>query len=166
MSRPDEPTRGGNVLGLAVVAGLFAFFVADTLRPAGNAAVAFLAAVGTVLVLFLVVATVLLTLARRRAKNRPPAGELARKSLETVFDDLLSAMAEPSGAADDRLPVDLALFLSAPPAEGQAALDALLRPERRRLHGHLVLFARLLADAPQGEREKLLEELLGWMESQ
>lgn len=90
----------------------------------------------------------------------PPSGPV-----ETVFADLLAIMGEAPGE-DVRLSIDLMRYMSAPLSERPDALHALDRHNGgRQLREHLHYFARLFGSAPQAVREKLLNDLLRWMES-
>lgn len=75
-----EESRRGNLLGLAIVAGLLGFFVADAVTggpasvPGGNAVAAFFIAAGVVLVLFLVAVAVAALIRRVRPPASSPTG--------------------------------------------------------------------------------------------
>lgn len=249
MSRTDEPAHKGSLLGLAVVVGLFAFFLADAIRFGLGAVAAFFVAAGGLVVLLLVLAAV--SSARRRrhdslaapsprrasaarplepdppeapkpsppryrssggpsgvlarpapsprrrtgrwpltelqshasllppdaelGSDRPPEVDLSsdlppmqRTDVEIAFSELLMVLGwVVQHGADDTVLADLRRYMGAPESERQAALDVLLRPERRpRLREHLRGFAELFAEAPQMSRVRLLDKLVRWMGDQ
>jgi hypothetical protein len=78
VSTPDEPAHKGSLLGLAVVVGLFAFFLADATPFGLDAVAAFFVAAAGLVVLLLVLAAV--SSARRRRHDSLPAPNPLRAS--------------------------------------------------------------------------------------
>jgi len=103
VSKPDESARKGNLLGVAMVVGLFAFFVADAMPAGFSAVVAFFVAGGGVVLLFLLPAVVVLAVRWLSAPDpiRSRARATARNA-RRVFARAVEAQGRDNGAGKRR----------------------------------------------------------------
>jgi uncharacterized membrane protein len=140
----SEPTRRrGNLLALALVVGLLAFFVADALPSGPNVVATFFVATAAVLVLFLLAVAVALIVRRSRRDAPSPLDSLAVPGRRVPPRDRHAARAAAADAEEvirPALPGSRQHFLKTVD-ELLAAVDAMPEYQGREIEEELLRFA-------------------------
>jgi hypothetical protein len=136
-----EPSRGrGNLLGLAIVVGLFGFFLADAVPGGPNAVATFFIAAGAVLLLFFLAVAVALIVRRVRQASPAPPAPFAAPAQRSPYRLVPAGPAEAEDAIRPALPGSRRYFLRVVD-ELLAAVDALPEHQGREIEADLLRFA-------------------------
>ncbi|MFF0345980.1 hypothetical protein [Kribbella sp. NPDC004875] len=178
----------GNLIGLAMVVGLLAFFLADGTQSGLDPVVTFFVAAGALVMLFFGSAVVAVAVQNRRTlrgsrevapgpdvawpqlawQGREPASEgrgsrpwfATAAQLESGLDDLLAVSGQVPAAEIDRALTDLVRYLTVEPEQRRQALTTLLDARRPTLlWGELMAVARLADHAPEPVRRAFRDRL-------